>query len=85
MTQKEYNKYHQDVYDILGRHIDIGDIIAATNHYRASVLIGKVSHFVESGRVAVGCSYKCGKTTYRYFIYRFPEDIVIVKKTKKKK
>lgn len=85
MTQKEYNKYHQDVYDILGRHIDIGDTIAATNHYRASVHIGKVSHFVESGRVAVENLCKCGKTTYRYFIYRFPEDIVIVKKTKKKK
>ena len=85
MTQKEYNKYHQDVYDILGRHIDIGDTIAATSHYRASVHIGKVSHFVESGRVAVECPYKCNKITYHHFIYRFPENIVIVKKTKKKK
>ena len=85
MTQREYMKYHQEMYDTLNKPINIGDIVVANNYYKSNVLIGEVSHFVESGRVAINMQYKQGKTSYKYNIYRFPTDIVVIKKSKKKK
>ena len=85
MTQREYMKYHQEMYDTLNKPINIGDIVVANNYYKSNVLIGEVSHFVESGRVATNMQYKQGKTSYKYNIYRFPTDIVVIKKSKKKK
>lgn len=85
MTQREYNKYHQDVYDALDRHIDIGDTVVVNNYYRARIYIGKVSHFVESGRVAIDITSVERNHTYKWKAYRFPSDIVIIKKTRKKK
>ena len=85
MTQREYIKYHQEMYDALNKPINIGDIVVANNYYKSNVLIGEVSHFVESGRVAISIQYKRGNTAYKYFIYRFPLDIVVIKKSKKKK
>ena len=85
MTQREYKKYYQEMYDALNKPINIGDIVVANNYYKSNVIIGEVSHFVESGRVAINTQHKWGKTTYKYRIYRFPLDIVVIKKSKKKK
>jgi hypothetical protein len=85
MNIREYNKYHQEMYDALDKPIGVGDTVVANNYYKASVHIGKVSHFTESGRVAIKTSTVYGKTRYEYFIYRLPFTIIVIKKSRKKK
>lgn len=85
MNIREYNKYHQELYDALDKPIDVGDTVVVNNYYRAAIHIGKVSHFTESGRVAITTTTVYGKTKYNYFIYRLPYNIVVIKKSRKKK
>lgn len=80
MTHREYIKYHQEHKDMLGKPLNIGDIVIINNHYGRTPLIGTVSHYVESRRVAIAMG-----NSYRWYAYRDSDTIIKLKSDRKKK
>jgi hypothetical protein len=81
MTKREYLKYSQEMYDMQNQRIYPGDTVVINNNYGPQPYIGTVTHFVESGRVAIESPYyktANGKQYYSYF-YREPENILKIK------
>lgn len=85
MNKREYLKYNQEKYDKLGKRIDIGDTVIINSHHWTTPCIGQVTHFVESGRVAIKYDMNYYGITYKCNAYRQAENIIIFKKSRKKK
>ncbi len=85
MTRKEYEeKYNRNYTDMLGKPINIGDTVIINSHYSAYPIIGKVSHYTKSGKVAVHRDIKLKKSLIRDWYYRINNTIVVIKHSKRK-
>ena len=79
MNKREYLKYNRDMHDINGKPIKVGDTVIINNHYGVSPIIGTVSHFTESNKVAVNYKEILKTRTFDCTAYREPETIIKVK------
>lgn len=81
MTKREYLKYNnQGVTDMLNVPINIGDIVVINNNYRSFPIIGKVTHFTSSDRVAIRYTWAdyLGSTCIGHF-YRLPKNVIKIR------
>lgn len=85
MTHREYIKYHQEHKDKLGKPLNIGDTVVINNHYGRTPLVGIVSHYVESRRVAIAIKNHYKNKLYVWYAYRDPDTIIKLKSGRKKK
>lgn len=84
MTKNEFLKYNNpEAYDMQGKPIKPGDTVVINNHYGASPIIGIVSHFTQSGTLAVQCNravYLGGKShTIQHWSYRPSRNTIKIK------
>lgn len=80
MSKREYLKYNQTLYDYNGKLIKIGAKVVINNNYGSKPMIGIVSHFTETVKVAIKVRYYRSKTCdYYCWHYRKPDNIIILK------
>lgn len=77
MTEREYRKYNFNVTDALGEKLNVGDCVIINNYYNNRVLIGVISHYTDSHRIAVFTKSLTHNSTW--WSYRYPESLVKVK------
>lgn len=86
MNKRDYLKYNIKVFDKLKNPIKRGDTVVFNNHYGSSSIIGKVDHITSSGRLAILYNHysfcvgfqKCIKD----WAYRFPDCVILIKKSR---
>lgn len=82
MTQREYIKYNQQLYDMNNKLIKLGDKVVINDHYGVAPTVGIVTHFTASRRVAVSAPYFVGEKYYESKAYRKPVNILVIKRGK---
>lgn len=86
MTQREYLKYNQEMYDKQGKRINPGDIVVINNNYEADPYIGVADHFTEGGNVAVCYDWAGWKgKIVKCWAYRRPRTIIKLRSGRRKK
>lgn len=87
MTKKEYLKYNRDdVYDMLGNQINVGDIVIFNSIYISSPHIGTVDHFCDSNRLAIHFDYHYpSNRDTKLWAYRYPHNVIKFKNGNKSK
>lgn len=87
MNKKEYLKYNNPfAFDKLGKSVKPGDTVVINNHYGTGPYIGIVSHYTQSGLLAIIYEHKYfnGKS-YKGKAYRKANTVVKLKSGKNKK
>lgn len=80
MSKREYLKYNQTLYDYNGKLIKIGARVVINNNYTSELIVGTVSHFTLSAKVAIKVPYYCNnKLKYNLWYYRVPHNVIILK------
>lgn len=80
MTKKEYQKYNNpEAYDMQGKPIKPGDTVVINNHYGSAPYVGVVSHFTQSGQLAIIYDWNNYGQTVKCNAYRVPRLVLKIK------
>ncbi len=88
MTEREYIKYNNpNALDMRGKLIKPGDTVVFNNNYNSTPRIGKVSHFTESGNVAIAYgwqwNFRSKTRSVKCHAYRLPNKLVKISNGRK--
>lgn len=84
MTKREYLKYNNPTaYDKLGKHVKPGDTVIINSNYYSVPFIGKVSHYTQTGKLAIQYGLKYGSSTTKCWAYRDSNKVIKFKNGRK--
>lgn len=79
MTEKDFLKYHQKLYDMQENIINPDDTVVINNNYYGTPIIATVSHFTRNGKVALYRKRTFGNSQIIVRYYRRPESVIKIK------